>query len=329
MKVLITGGGGFIGQRLARALSARGSLAGPGGRETPIEELILLDVEAPRTEGLKLKTRAVAGDISDAAQMRALIDPQVGGVFHLAAVVSGGAEQDFDLGYRINLDGTRYVLEACRHSGAKPRVVFTSSVAAYGGAIPETVTDDTPPTPETSYGAQKVMGELLVSDYSRKGFLDGRSLRLPTIVVRPGKPNKAASSFASGIIREPLTGQEAICPVDREVRHPILSPRKVVEALIRAHQVDAKAFRATRTITLPGQMVSIGAMVEALARVAGAKVAERIKFVPDPFIQRIVATWPKGCDSLLARKLGFEHDPDIDSVIRGFVEDELGGRIAV
>jgi nucleoside-diphosphate-sugar epimerase len=228
---------------------------------------------------------------------------------------------------RVNLEGTRNVLEACRALPRPARLVFASSVAVYGGDMPEVLDDGTILTPQTSYGAQKAMGELLVGDYTRKGFVDGRALRLPTIVVRPGKPNRAASTFASSIIREPLTGQEAACPVTRDAAMYILSPRRVVEALIRAFELPAEAFGATRMLTLPGITVSVGEMVDALESVAGERVARRVRWQPDPVIQKIVAGWPAAFDAKRARAMGFAADPDFASIVRAHIEDELGGAV--
>jgi nucleoside-diphosphate-sugar epimerase len=326
MHVVITGGAGFIGKKLAGALLARGALETASGR-TRIERITLFDVA--EAEGLPDDPRltSIAGNITDLAEVHRAIRDDVGSVFHLAAIVSANAEEDFDLGVRVNLEGTRNVLEACRALPQTARLVFASSVAVYGGDMPEVLDDGTILTPQTSYGAQKAIGELLVGDYSRKGFVDGRALRLPTIVVRPGRPNRAASTFASSIIREPLAGQEAICPVARDAAMYILSPRRVVEALIRAFELPPAAFGMTRMITLPGITVSIGEMVDALAEVAGDQVAARVKWRPDPTIQKIVAGWPTAFDARRARAMGFEADPDFASIIRAHVEDELGGRI--
>jgi D-erythronate 2-dehydrogenase len=324
MHVVITGGAGFIGKKLASALLARGALERASGRQT-IERLTLFDVT--HAEGLPDDARlaSIAGDITDLAQVHRAIRDDVGGVFHLAAIVSANAEEDFDLGMRVNLEGTRNVLEACRALPQPARLVFASSVAVYGGDMPEVLGDGTILTPQTSYGAQKAIGELLVSDYSRKGFVDGRALRLPTIVVRPGRPNRAASTFASSIIREPLAGQEASCPVGREAAMYILSPRRVVEALIRAFELPPEAFGMTRMLTLPGITVSIGEMVDALAEVAGERVAARVQWQPDPMIQKIVAGWPTAFDARRARAMGFEADRHFASIIRAHIEDELGG----
>jgi D-erythronate 2-dehydrogenase len=326
MHVVITGGTGFIGKKLASTLLARGALETPSGREA-IDKLTLFDIT--RAEGMPEDARitSIAGDITDLAAVHQAIRDDVGGVFHLAAIVSANAEEDFDLGMRVNLEGTRNVLEACRALPRPARLVFASSVAVYGGDMPEVLDDGTILTPQTSYGAQKAIGELLLNDYSRKGLVDGRALRLPTIVVRPGKPNRAASTFASSIIREPLGGQEAICPVGRDAAMYILSPRRVVDALIRAFELPSDAFGMTRMLTLPGITVSIGEMVDALEQVAGERVAQRVTWQPDPTIQKIVAGWPTAFDARRARAMGFEADPDFASIIRAHVEDELGGII--
>lgn len=328
MRIVITGGAGFIGKRLARALLARGTLMDRHGTVQPIRQLTLFDVV--QAEGLlhdpRLELRT--GDIADPAQTRALIADGTDGVFHLAAIVSANAEEDFDLGYRVNLDGTRHILEACRALKEPPRLVFASSVAVYGGDLPKVLDDRTILTPQTSYGAQKAIGELLVHDYSRKGFVDGRALRLPTIVVRPGRPNLAASSFASSILREPLAGEQAICPVERDVAIYVLSPRRVIQALIHAFELGAEAFGPARMLTLPGISVTAGQMVDTLRAVAGEEVAARVKWQLDPRIQKIVSGWLAGFDARRARAMGFEADRDLAEIIRAHIEDELAGKIA-
>lgn len=322
MKVLITGGAGFLGQRLARQLLARGRLADSNGVEQKIDQLVLLDM-VPAQGFTDPRVRVVTGDITDIALLREVIDADTKSIFHLAAVVSGQAEADFDLGMRINLDAPRQLLEVCRAIGHKPKVVFTSSVAVYGGKLPEVVQDTTALNPQSSYGAQKAIGELLLNDYSRKGFVDGRVLRLPTISVRPGKPNKAASSFASGIIREPLNGEEAICPVSPETRIWLLSPRKAIEALVAGHELSAAALGNSRTINLPGISVCIADMVAALGRVAGPEPVKRIRWERDPVVERIVGSWPGAWDATRARSLGLSGDADFDSIVRAYVEDDL------
>jgi nucleoside-diphosphate-sugar epimerase len=238
--------------------------------------------------------------------------------------VSAQAEADFDLGMRVNLDATRTLLDTCRGLRHPPRLVATSSVAVYGGALPDPVTDDTAVRPQSSYGAQKAMLELLVSDYARRGFVDGRVLRLPTVSVRPGKPNRAASAFASGIVREPLAGVEAVCPVTPDTRVWLLSPRRAVEGLVLGHELDAAALGGVRTVNLPGLSVTAAEMVAALAEVGGAAAAARVRWEPDPLVQRIVGSWPARWDPTRALALGFRGDPDFASVIRAYLADEPG-----
>ncbi len=329
MNVAITGAAGFLGARLARRLLAANALAGRDGTEARVERLVLLDAAAPPPDlAADPRVAVVTGDITDRATLERALPAGTDSVFHLAAVVSAGAEEDFDLGMAVNLDATRAILEICRGHGTRPRLVFASSCAAFGGDTPETVADMTARTPQTSYGAQKAIGELLVNDYSRKGFVDGRALRFPTVAVRPGKPNKAASTFASSIIREPLQGQRAVCPVSPESRMFLASPRTVVENVVRAHNLPEAAWGPSREATLPGFTIAVGAMAEALARVAGPAAAARIDWEPDPFTQAIVDGWPPQFDTAKARALGFAADESMDAVIRAFVEDELGGEIA-
>jgi nucleoside-diphosphate-sugar epimerase len=322
MNVLITGGAGFLGQKLARALLARGTLSGADGSQQQIDKLVLADV-VPAQDFGDSRVKVVTGDITDAQLMQSLVTADTTSIFHLAAIVSGQAEADFDLGMKINLDASRLLLESCRALGHKPRVVFTSSVAVYGGQLPDIVKDDTALNPQSSYGTQKAIGELLLNDFSRKGFVDGRVLRLPTISVRPGKPNKAASSFASGIIREPLNGEEAVCPVSPALRLWLLSPRRAIAALIAGHELSSAALGNSRNINLPGLSVSVADMVAALEKVGGPEVVARIRFVPDPAVERIVQSWPGAWDDSRARSLGLEGDADFESVIRAHVEDEL------
>ncbi|GIX48908.1 MAG: hypothetical protein KatS3mg131_3119 [Candidatus Tectimicrobiota bacterium] len=324
MKVVITGGAGFLGQRLARALLARGQLTGPQGRPEPIDTLVVFDAAAPAAPPADdPRLQVVRGDIGDRAALADVLDAETGSVFHLAAVVSAAAEADFDLGMRVNLYGTLAVLEACRALPQPPRLVFTSSIAAFGGELPAVVDDTTPLTPQTSYGTQKAIGELLINDYSRKGFVDGRALRLPTVVVRPGKPNLAASSFASSIIREPLLGQEALCPVSPETRLAIISPRRAVDALLHAHELPPEAWGAYRAVNLPALSVSVEEMLAALRRVAGSRPLGRIRWQPDPHIQRIISSWPAVFTSQRALRLGFQRDARMEEIIEAFIADEL------
>jgi nucleoside-diphosphate-sugar epimerase len=324
MHVLITGGAGFLGQRLARKILEQGRLTGSDGRGAAVERLTLVDV-VPANDFGDARVKSVVGDIADAALVRELVGPDVGSVFHLAAIVSGQAEADFDLGMRINLDATRLLLEACRAQATRPKFVFTSSVAVYGGALPAVVQDATALNPRSSYGMEKAVGELLVNEYSRRGFIDGRVLRLPTISVRPGKPNKAASSFASGIIREPLNGEEAVCPVAPETRLWLLSPRGAIRALLRGHEIDAEALGDSRTLNLPGVSVSVAEMVEALRRAGGDAAVARIRWERDAVVERIVGSWPAAWDAGRARALGLEGDADFDAVVKAYVEDDLKG----
>ena len=324
MKVVITGGAGFLGRRLADLLLQRGYVLGPAGQVEPLETLVIFDAVAP-TPPLAHDPRVqiVRGDLCDAAALARAIDLHTRSVFHLAAVVSAAAEADFDLGMRVNLHGTIAVLEACRALPQPPRLVFTSSLAAFGGELPEIVDDTTPLAPQTSYGTQKAIAELLINDYSRKGFLDGRVLRLPTIVVRPGKPNQAASSFASSIIREPLTGTDAVCPVTPETRLAILSPRRAIDALLHAHALPPEAWGMFRCLNVPALSVTVAEMLEALRRVAGPRPLGRIHWQPDATIQRIVGSWPRFFTSQRARQLGFQTDSSMDEIVQGFVEDYL------
>jgi D-erythronate 2-dehydrogenase len=314
MKILITGGGGFLGSRLARALLAR----------DPAARITLLDMAFPT--GLERDFTCIAGDVAARATLEKALGPDTDSIFHLAAVVSGGAEADFDLGYRVNMDGTHALLEAARRLAKPPRIVYASSVAAFGGVLPDVLDDSTTPAPQTSYGTQKVIGEYLVADYTRKGFIDGRSLRLPTIVVRPGKPNLAASSFASGIIREPLAGVEAACPVPDSTGVWILSPRRVVDAFVHAHDLPSGAWPTTRVVNLPGITLTVREMIDAMGRVAGQEAVSRVKFVPDARIQAIVKTWPVRFRTERSLAMGFKADGDFDSIVRDHMESEKGAR---
>jgi len=323
MKVVITGGAGFLGRRLAAKLLERGALTGPDGTARNIDEIVLVDL-APATGFDDARIRPVTSDIADPSVLSRVIDAETRTVFHLAAVVSAQAEADFDLGMRVNVDATRLLLDTCRTVGHRPRVVFTSSVAVYGGTLPVVVRDDTAVNPQSSYGVQKAIGELLVSDYSRKGFIDGRVLRLPTVSVRPGKPNKAASAFASGIIREPLHGEESVCPVAPDTRVWLLSPRRAIECLVQGHEVPAEALERGRAVNLPGVSVSAGEMVTALQQIAGKAVAARVRWEIDPAIERIVGSWPGAWDTARANALGFTGDKDFHSIVRAYIEDDRG-----
>ena len=323
MKVVITGGAGFLGTKLARRLLQDGTLAGPDGKPARVGELLLFDVGLASGPGLDdPRVRTVSGDIANFATVQSIVQG-ASTVFHFAAVVSAGAEADFDLGYKVNLDGTRNVLEACRALGTNPRVVFTSSLAAFGGDLPPAVTDDTPLTPQTSYGAQKSIGEFLVRDYTRKGYLRGTAVRLPTICVRTGLPNKAASTWASSVVREPLTGVDVVCPVTPETIMVVLSPRKTVDAFVRLDDLPAEAFGPGRTLLLNGINVTARELEQAVGRHAGNRKVGKVTWQHDPAIQSICNGWPQGIDSKRSRSLGFETDKDLDEVVRNFIADDI------
>ena len=323
MRILITGAGGFIGRKLTERLLASGSVDGRKIDAITAADLFGLELLAddPRLQKTTL-------DITDHVATAQLLAPGFDLVVHLAAIVSANAEEDFDLGYKVNLDGTRYILEGLRALGTCPKLIFASTLAVYGGPVPDSIGDEFHLTPQTSYGTQKAACELLVADYTRKGYIDGRSLRLPTIVVRPGKPNKAASTFASSIIREPLAGQEAVCPVKLDSTMYILSPRRVIDAFVKTAELPSDAFGQLRSLTLPGIAVRIGDALDALKRIAGDEVAGRVKQVPDPKIQKIVDGWPFNFTSARALAMGYEADASIDEIIQAHIDDELGGTIA-
>ena len=320
MKVLITGGGGFIGYRLALALLNKGTLSNAEGQQEPISQITLFDMAFPENVDSRLK--CVKGDLNDIACVEGALGGDTGAVFHLASVVSGGAEADFELGYKVNLDGTRGLLDASRKQAKPPRFVFTSSVAVFGGELPEVLDDGTTPNPQGSYGAQKVICEYLVTDYSRKGYIDGRSLRLPTISVRPGKPNLAASSFASGIIREPLNGVDTVCPVTPETRLWLLSPRQVIENMIWAHDLPSAGFELNRMVNLPGVNVSVSEMIDALRTVAGEAAVAHIRWEHDATIQRIVGSWPACWNPERALAMGFKGDASFEAAVRAYLADD-------
>ena len=320
MRILIIGAAGMVGRKLADRLARDGRL---GHHE--ISHLDMVDVvlpTAPANPGFRVKT--MAADISAISAMPPVLSSRPDVIFHLAAIVSGEAEQNFDKGYAINLDGTRFLLEAIRHigSGYRPRLVFTSSIAVFGAPFPDAIDDEFLSAPLTSYGTQKAIGELLLSDYTRKGFVDGIGIRLPTICVRPGKPNLAASGFFSNIIREPLAGQEAVLPVGEDVRHWHASPRAGVNFLLHAATLDGESLGARRCLSLPGLSVTVAEQIAALRRVAGAAVAARIRHQPDAAIAKIVAGWPRNFDTARARKLGFAAETSFDEIIRVHIEDE-------
>jgi nucleoside-diphosphate-sugar epimerase len=326
MKVVITGGGGLLGQMLARALLARG-LGAPPGTPLPLSELVLLDQAFPDHRVEDKRIRYLTGDLGDASLLKRAFDSGADAIFHFAAVVSAGAEADFGLGMRVNIDGMRSLLDTCRNQAASPRVVFTSSVAAFGGDLPDVVVDSTAATPQSSYGTQKVIGELLVADYTRKGFIDGRSVRLPTIVVRPGKPNRAASGFMSSILREPLNGQPAVCPVPPETKMWILSPEGAIESLIHAAELPAQDWGWNRTLNAPGITVSVAEALAALERITGRQTAARVRFGRDAAIEKIVLGWPARFATERAAALGFKSDDSIDAIIRAHMRTLDGATV--
>jgi D-erythronate 2-dehydrogenase len=321
VKVLITGGTGFIGRRLAERLLRLDSLQIEGYPAARIEKITLFDAFHGDRQWSDPRVEVVTGEISDRETVtRVAQDADL--IWHLAAIVSSDAEANFDLGMKVNLYGTLNLLEILRAKGRRPRLVNASSLAVFGGELPPVVTDRTDLTPKSSYGTQKAIGELLVADYTRKGFVDGRSLRLPTIAIRPGKPNKAASTFVSSIIREPLAQQTTVCPVRPDSPMCILSGRRVVDAMIRAMTLSYEAVGSERTILLPGFTLTVAEMVRVLEKVAGPEATKLIHWQPDPGIQRLVDSWPERIDAARANALGFECDKDFEEVVRAHIEDE-------
>src|SRR3954469_9675168 len=324
MKILVTGSGGMIGRKLVERLVADKILGGK-----PIQSLTLVDVvESPIPEGAPKDTKPIAADFSEKGVAATLIQERPDVIFHLAAIVSGDAEANFEKGYRINFNGSWALLEAVRQEGEKspykPRFVFASTLAVFGPPFPDSIPDDFAPTPSTSYGTQKTMIELLLADYSRKGYLDGVGVRLPTICIRPGKPNKAASSFFSGILREPLNGQEAPLPVGDDVRHWFASPRAAVGFFITAATIDTSPLGVRRSMTMPGVSATVGEEIEALRKAAGDKAVALIKRVEDPFVANIVKGWAGRYDPQLATGMGFKGEKNFDEIIKVYQEDEMG-----
>jgi len=318
--VVVTGGAGFLGSRLARELLAAGSLLVAGGQARPLDRLTLIDrVPLPPDLAADERVTAVRGDLGELMSNEAAARDTLAGaevIFHLAAAVSAECEADFDLGLRANLQATGALLASCRALGTSPVVVFSSSVAVFGGPSGQVITDDTWPTPQTSYGTQKVMCEYLLADYTRKGYLNGRAVRLMTVSVRPGRPNAAASGFLSGIIREPLAGQRAVCPVDPGTEVALASPAKAVGALLCAATSAEAAWGGRTALTMPALTLTVADMAAALTRVAGPQASALIDWVPDPAVARMFATWPARIRADRAARLGLTPDPDYDSVIR-------------
>ena len=330
MNIVITGGAGFLGVKLARTLLARGQLSLAGAAAQTIESITLVDRAAPPTElTADSRIRAVIGDLNtlleEKTASRQVVRACDAIIFHLAAAVSGECEADFDLGLRSNVDATRALLQACRTLKTRPTVVFASSLAVFGNSpeqpLPEVIDDRTLPTPQNSYGIQKFIGEQLVADFGRKGFIRGRNVRLMTVSVRPGKPNGAASSFLSGMIREPLAGLKAVCPVPRDTAVALSSPERTVDGLIRAAQVSDADWGARTAINLPALRTTAGEMADALEKLAGKAVADLIDWTPDPAIINIVTNWPATIDAARARAIGLVPDTDFESIIRTYMRE--------
>ena len=325
MKVIITGGTGFLGMRLARRILDRGALLGPEGRAQPVDEIVLFDSQIPADLAVADPRITLAqGDISDRNTVADLVDRKDIAVFHLASVVSAGGEQDFDLALRVNLDGHRNILDALRALGSRPRYVFTSSLAVYGGESARgEVNDHTHQLPQTTYGMTKAIGELLVNDYTRKGFIDGRSARLGMVVVRPGKPNKAASGFASAVIREPLNGIDYVLPVPATTTVAVAGYRTIVDGLLALHDVDGARLGSDRALNLPTLSISVAEMIDGLQRVARGRSLGKISVEPDAFTLAVVSGWPQAMTSHRAAELGLPADEGIDAIIRDYMQDYL------
>jgi len=323
MKIVITGGAGFLGQLLVRALCERGTMTDANGATRTIAQIVAVDQSHSGRLFVDERVEYVVGDVATAGFVNHVMEGNTDSVFHLAAVVSGAAEADFDLGMRVNVDGMRAILNACRAQHGKPKLVFASSVAVFGGALPHILTDDTQPTPQTSYGVQKLISELLVGDCTRKGFIDGRAVRLPTIVVRPGKPNAAASSFASGIVREPLAGEISACPVEADTAMWVLSPAAAIAGFVRAHETPSDLWGPRRALNLPGLTVTVAQMLEALRAVGGDAAVARVQMQPDERIRAIVKTWPARFDTARADALGFVRDADVASIVRAYARQHV------
>lgn len=328
MNILITGGAGFVGQRVAMECLKRGHLQLDGKRSPDISNIILTDNAEPPFWHDGLRENAIVstsfGDISDEAYVKSLFDKEIHLVFHLASIVSGHGEQDFDLAMRVNVDGARYLFEAIRHQENNARVVFTSSVAAFGGdSMPETVSDYSKQTPMTTYGVTKVIGELLINDYSRKGFLDGRSARLPTVIVRPGKPNLAASSFVSGLFREPLNGEPCVIPVDPSQLMPVLGYRSIVNGIIKLAELPAAALGSDRAVGLPAFNATVQQLMDALKNAAGNRHLGEHIMKKDETIAAICAGWPQKADTSRAVELGLPMENSIEEIVAAYIEDYL------
>lgn len=327
MNILIIGAAGMVGRKLAQRITADGGLGGQ-----PVDHMTLVDVVQPEPPaGYTGQADCLTADLSDPGTAERLIAGRPGAIFHLAAIVSGEAELDFEKGYRINMDGTRALFEAIRHAhtadGYTPRVVFASSIAVVGAPLPYPIPDDYHTTPLTSYGTQKAISELLLADYTRRGFFDGVGIRLPTVCIRPGVPNKAASGFFSNILREPLAGQPAVLPVPDTIRHWHTSPRSAVGFMIHAATMDTSKIGPRRNLSMPGLSATVGEQIEALRRVAGDKAVALIRREPDEMITRMCEGWAPGFEAKRARELGFTAEDSFDDIIRAHIEDEMGGSL--
>ena len=324
MKILVLGAAGMIGRKLIEHLLAGGKLR--GNAITAIHGFDVVEAQFNYSGSIKLSTSS--GNVSDAETINALVEPKPDVIFHLAAIVSGEAEKDFEKGYRVNLIGTQNLFDTVAAiDGYVPRIVYASSIAVFGAPFPDAIADDFHTTPLTSYGTQKAIGELLLTDYTRKGLFDGIGMRLPTIVVRPGKPNLAASGFFSNIIREPLSGLPAELPVSKDVMHWMASPRSAVGFCVHAAEIDGGTVGPRRNLTMPGLAITVGEMIEALERVAGREVAALIEHKPDATISEIVANWPRNFEANRAEELGFVAEKTFEEIIQAHIDDELGGQI--
>lgn len=321
MRVLILGGGGFIGYRLAQELIQNGGLA-----QGELTHLTVVDIAFPENALQDARLEYLKADFSDETIISDMLQQQPEVIFHLAAIVSGEAEKNFELGMNINFHASLHLLEQCRKQSIRPRIVFASSCGVFGGDVTKVIQDETAPKPRSSYGTQKAMVELLLNDYSRRGFVDARSLRLPTIAVRPGKPNAATSSFISGIIREPLNGKKASYPVPPETAFWILSPKRVIQNFIHAANIEENVLGDDRIINLPGLTVSVQEMIDSLAHITNSEVTSLISYEPDAFLQSIVLTWPPHFNTLRADQLGFVSDTSVEEIIRSYIEEEGIGK---
>jgi D-erythronate 2-dehydrogenase len=320
MRVLVTGAEGYLGRKLVAALLRRGELVGPSGQPEPIDSLLLTDM-APTASATDSRATYLAGDIADPTFVTKLFAERPHAIFHLAALMSGGAEKAFETGYKANLHGTLHLLEAARLSGIVPRFIFTSTIATFGGDLPDLVLDSQRQTPQSSYGTQKAIGELLVADYHRRGYIDGRSLRLPIIAVRGGAPSTATSAWASDIVREPLSGNAYRSPVLADDRGYLLSPRRCIDGLIIGHDSPTDRWGADRSVMMAGLAVTAGDLVAAVGRAAGP-AAERVQWTPDPFIRDIVTTWPSAFRHDKATRIGLAADASVDEIVRNYLEDD-------